>query len=44
MRQPSGAAAKRFFRIEPDGERALRSAQETMRKMMAGLESDWRTA
>jgi PadR family transcriptional regulator PadR len=38
-----GGRAKRFFHIETDGQRALHSSQEAMRKMMAGLTSDWRT-
>jgi PadR family transcriptional regulator PadR len=38
-----GGRAKRFFHIETDGQRALHSSQEAMRKMMAGLKSDWRT-
>ncbi len=38
-----GGRAKRFFRIESDGQCALRSSQEVMRKMMAGLKPRWRT-
>lgn len=38
-----GGRAKRLFRIEPEGERALRTAQDTMRKMTAGLKSRWGT-
>ena len=39
-----GGRAKRFFRIESDGQRALRDSQEAIRKMMAGLKTDWSTA
>jgi DNA-binding PadR family transcriptional regulator len=39
-----GGRAKRFFRIEPDGRRALRESQEAMRKMMAGLKMRWETS
>ena len=39
-----GGRAKRLFRIEPEGERALRTAQDTMRKMTVGLKSRWGTA
>jgi PadR family transcriptional regulator PadR len=38
-----GGRAKRFFRIESDGQRALQSSQEVVRKMMAGLKTRWRT-
>jgi DNA-binding PadR family transcriptional regulator len=38
-----GGRSKRFFRIEPGGERALRASQEAIRKMTAGLESHWGT-
>jgi PadR family transcriptional regulator len=38
-----GGRAKRLFRIEPAGERALRTTQETMRKMTAGLKNQWGT-
>ena len=38
-----GGRAKRFFRIESDGKRALKNSQEAVRKMMAGLRVDWRT-
>ena len=34
-----GGRAKRFFRIQADGERALRESQETMRRMMSGLKA-----
>lgn len=36
-----GGRAKRFFRIQADGERALRESQETMRRMMTGLKTKW---
>ncbi len=36
--------AKRFFRIESGGARALRDSQEAIRKMMSGLKRGWRTA
>jgi len=38
-----GGRAKRLFRIEADGELALRTTQETMRKMTAGLKNRWGT-
>jgi len=38
-----GGRAKRFFRIESDGKRALKDSQDTLRKMLAGLKVDWRT-
>jgi PadR family transcriptional regulator, regulatory protein PadR len=38
-----GGRAKRFFRIESDGQRALRDSQDAIRKMMAGLKTNWRT-
>ena len=34
-----GGRAKRHFRIEANGERALRATQDAMRKMTAGLKS-----
>jgi DNA-binding PadR family transcriptional regulator len=34
-----GGRAKRIFRISADGERALRSTNDAMRKMTAGLKS-----
>jgi len=37
-----GGRAKRFFRIQSKGERALRDSQDAIRKMMAGLKVDWR--
>jgi len=36
-----GGRSKRFFRIESEGERALRTSQETLRKMTAGLKKRW---
>src|SRR5262245_47574424 len=39
-----GGRAKRLFRIESGGERALRSSQEAIRRMTAGLKSRWGTA
>ena len=39
-----GGRAKRFFRMESGGERALRESQEVIRKMMAGLKAGWRPA
>ena len=36
-----GGRAKRFFRIQADGERALRESQEAMRRMMTGLKTKW---
>jgi PadR family transcriptional regulator PadR len=38
-----GGRAKRFFRIETDGQHALRDSQAAMRKMMAGLKTGWST-
>lgn len=38
-----GGRAKRLFRIEADGERALRASQEAIRKMTLGLAGRWRT-
>ena len=38
-----GGRAKRFFRIESDGKRALKDSQDALRKMLAGLNADWRT-
>ncbi len=38
-----GGRAKRFFRIESDGQRALRDSQEAMRRMTAGLKTRWST-
>lgn len=39
-----GGRAKRFFRIETAGERALRLSQEAIRKMAIGLKGRWRPA
>jgi PadR family transcriptional regulator, regulatory protein PadR len=38
-----GGRAKRLFRIETDGRRALQTTQETMQKMTAGLKKQWGT-
>jgi PadR family transcriptional regulator PadR len=38
-----GGRAKRLFRIEAEGQRALGTTQETMRKMTAGLKRRWGT-
>ena len=38
-----GGRAKRFFRIEADGERALHDSQEAIRRMTAGLKNRWGT-
>jgi len=38
-----GGRAKRLFRIEADGERALRASQEAIRQMTIGLARRWRT-
>jgi PadR family transcriptional regulator, regulatory protein PadR len=38
-----GGRAKRLFRIEADGERALRASQEAIRNMTLGLARRWRT-
>jgi PadR family transcriptional regulator PadR len=38
-----GGRAKRYFRIEAAGQRALRTSQEAIRKMSVGLRSRWRT-
>jgi DNA-binding PadR family transcriptional regulator len=38
-----GGRAKRLFRIEADGQRALRASQEAIRRMAAGLPR-WRNA
>ena len=38
-----GGRAKRFFRLEPAGEEALRVSHEAIRKMMHGLKSRWGT-
>ncbi|MGH9630795.1 MAG: PadR family transcriptional regulator [Bryobacteraceae bacterium] len=36
-----GGRAKRFFRLEPSGEEALRVSHDAIRKMMHGLKSQW---
>jgi DNA-binding PadR family transcriptional regulator len=36
-----GGRAKRHFRIEAAGERALRTTQQAMRNMSAGLKTRW---
>ena len=38
-----GGRAKRFFRIEPRGEKALRASHDVIRKMTHGLKPRWRT-
>jgi PadR family transcriptional regulator, regulatory protein PadR len=38
-----GGRAKRLFRIEAGGQRALRTSQEAIRKMTAGLKNRWGT-
>ena len=38
-----GGRAKRLFRIDADGRRALRTTQETMQKMTSGLKKQWGT-
>jgi PadR family transcriptional regulator PadR len=38
-----GGRAKRLFRIEADGEAALRASHEAIRKMTSGLQKRWRT-
>jgi DNA-binding PadR family transcriptional regulator len=38
-----GGRSKRLFRLEADGERALRASQEAIRRMTAGLNSRWGT-
>jgi DNA-binding PadR family transcriptional regulator len=38
-----GGRAKRFFRLEPGGEEALRVSHDAIRKMMHGLKSRWET-
>jgi PadR family transcriptional regulator len=39
-----GGRARRHFRIEGDGRRALRTSQEAIRKMSAGLGARWEIA
>jgi DNA-binding PadR family transcriptional regulator len=36
-----GGRAKRHFRLESEGEQALRSSLETVRKMARGLKTKW---
>ncbi|HYK62192.1 MAG TPA: helix-turn-helix transcriptional regulator [Bryobacteraceae bacterium] len=38
-----GGRAKRFFRLEPRGEEALRVSHDAIRKMTRGLRSRWGT-
>ena len=38
-----GGRAKRLFRIEADGERALRASQNAIRSMTVGLRNRWRS-
>ncbi len=38
-----GGRAKRLFRIEASGERALDGSQHVLRKMTAGMSRRWRT-
>jgi PadR family transcriptional regulator, regulatory protein PadR len=38
-----GGRAKRLFRVEAAGERALRTSQDAIRKMTLGLKSRWTT-
>lgn len=38
-----GGRAKRLFRIDADGELALRASQEAVRRMAAGLGRRWKT-
>jgi DNA-binding PadR family transcriptional regulator len=39
-----GGRAKRLFRLEAKGERALAASQDAIRQMTAGLKGMWRTA
>ena len=39
-----GGRARRHFRIEAEGRRALRTAQDALRKMSAGLGARWEIA
>ena len=39
-----GGRAKRHFRIEADGRKALRTSQDAIRRMSAGLASRWEMA
>ena len=38
-----GGRAKRHFRVEAEGLRAIRSAQDAIQKMTAGLKPRWKT-
>jgi PadR family transcriptional regulator PadR len=38
-----GGRAKRLFRIEAEGNQALRTSQDAIRKMTLGLRKSWRT-
>jgi PadR family transcriptional regulator PadR len=38
-----GGRAKRHFRIEADGQQALRASQQAIRKMSLGLKNRWGT-
>ena len=38
-----GGRAKRLFRIEAEGNQALRASQDAIRKMTLGLPKGWRT-
>ena len=38
-----GGRAKRLFKMEADGERALRASQEAIRSMTVGLRNRWRS-
>jgi DNA-binding PadR family transcriptional regulator len=39
-----GGRAKRLFRVEADGEQALRASQDAIRRMAVGLKNRWDTA
>jgi hypothetical protein len=39
-----GGRARRHFRIEAEGRRALRTSQDALRKMSAGLGARWEIA
>jgi DNA-binding PadR family transcriptional regulator len=39
-----GGRAKRIFRVEAEGMRALRSTQDAIQKMAGGLKRGWNTA
>jgi PadR family transcriptional regulator, regulatory protein PadR len=38
-----GGRSKRYFRLEADGERALRASRDAIRRMTAGLKNRWGT-